>query len=202
MKDYLPRANADFTLWLTNFKNKIATNATVLGLDSQVVTNLQDACTELSDFIATVEVKKNELKAATQAKQQNLQTNGGFLRTEIARIKVAPSYTEAIGMDLGIIGSGTGFDASSYKAQITAEIFGGFVRIKFKKVGADGVNIYHRKKGDSTWEFLARDTKSPYDDHVALTNNQPEHWEYRAFGVKDDLEIGISSDIIEIVIGS
>ena len=94
------------------------------------------------------------------------------------------------------------FDKASYKAILTAEMFAGFVRLKFKKAGTDGVNIYHRKKRDATWHFLARDTKSPYDDHIVLvTPGQPEHWEYRAYGVIDDSEIGQPSDIVEVVFG-
>ena len=36
--------------------------------------------------------------------------------------------------------------------------------------------------------------------HICLAG-QPEHWEYRAFGVIDDAEIGQPSDIAEIVFG-
>ena len=121
---------------------------------------------------------------------------------EIARHKLANGYTQAIGEELGVIGTHLDFDPTTYKAKITAEIFAGFVRIKFIKKGTDGINLYHRKKGEATWIFLARDTKSPYDDHITLeTPNQPEHWEYRAFGIIDDAEIGLPSDIVEVVIG-
>jgi hypothetical protein len=94
------------------------------------------------------------------------------------------------------------FDSENYKASITASIVAGCVRIKFVKNGVDGINIYNRPKGTAVWKFLARDTKSPYDDHIELaTAGQPEHWEYRAFGVIDDAEIGQPSDIVEIVFG-
>ena len=76
------------------------------------------------------------------------------------------------------------------------------VRIKFKKLGVDGINLYHRKKGTTSWLFLARATKNPFDDQIVLaTAGQPEHWEYRAFGVIDDAEIGQPSDIVEMVYG-
>lgn len=76
------------------------------------------------------------------------------------------------------------------------------MRIKFSKSSTDGVNLYHRRKGQAEWSFLARDTKSPYDDHIVLSiANQPEHWEYRAYGVIDDEEIGLASDIVEVVFG-
>ncbi|MGL2963602.1 hypothetical protein ACSVH2_07255 [Flavobacterium sp. RSB2_4_14] len=50
--------------------------------------------------------------------------------------------------------------------------------------------------------LLTRATKSPYDFHPVLTEpNKPEHWEFRAFGVINDIEIGLASDIAEIVYG-
>jgi hypothetical protein len=49
---------------------------------------------------------------------------------------------------------------------------------------------------------LARDSKSPYDDDIILAVvNLPEHWEYKAFGVINDDEIGQASDIVEVVFG-
>ena len=200
--DYFPRGNAEQVTWLTNFKNKIATTGVTLGLDAPKITSLQDHCTNLIATINNVETKKTDLAAAVKAKDVSLQTDAGALRTEIARYKLLASFTASIGQDLGIVGSATTFDAASYKASITAEMYAGFVRIKFTKKGADGVNIYHRKKGEPSWHFLARDTKSPYDDHIALAvAGQPEHWEYRAYGVINDLEIGQPSDIVEIVYG-
>ena len=74
------------------------------------------------------------------------------------------------------------------------------MRIKFVKGIAEGVNLYHRLKGTGTWLFLARDTKSPYDDHVE-TNGTPQHWEYQAYGVLNDAQIGQPSDIVEAVVG-
>jgi len=74
--------------------------------------------------------------------------------------------------------------------------------IKFTKKGVDGININHRKKGSLTWKFLARDTKSPYDDYIELAvAGQPEHWEYQAFDVFDDEEISVASDIVEVLYG-
>lgn len=173
-----------------------------MGLSAAQITAEQNYCTAMIAAINDVEAKKTALNAAVQAKELALQTQIGALRTEISRFKTAAAYTEAIGRDLGVVGNAIPFDAAAYKAVISAELYGGAVRIKFKKNGVDGVNIYHRHKGESQWLFLARDTKSPYDDHIVLqTPGQPEHWEYRAFGVLDDAEIGLASDIVEIVFG-
>jgi len=202
MKDYLPRSNAEQLIWITNFRTKIATLGASIGLTPVQITALQANCTNLITAINDVEIKKTALAASVQAKELALQTQAGNLRTEIARFKKNANYTATLGQDLGVIGLASSFDSATYKAQITAELFAGFVRIKFKKGETDGINLYHRKKGSSEWLFLARDTKSPYDDHIVLAlAGQPEHWEYRAFGVIDDAEIGQPSDIAEIVFG-
>jgi hypothetical protein len=202
MNDYFPRSSAGQVTWLTNFKTKIATTGVDLGLTADLITELQANCTQLIDAVNEVETKRTALKAAVKNKELALQTEAGNIRTAIARFKTAPAYTQVIGQELGVIGVATSMDMASYKASISAELFAGFVRIKFTKKGSDGVNIYHRKKGEASWKFLARDTKSPYDDHIVLAvAGQPEHWEYRALGVVDDIEIGIASDIVEIVFG-
>lgn len=201
-QSYLPTKDSELLAWLNNYKTKITTHATALGASAALVTQEKAWCDAMISAINLIETKKQELKSAVAAKDTAFQTQVGALRIEIARHKLHTNYTTAIGQDLGIIGIHTEFDAATYKAKITAEIFGGFVRIKFVKRGVDGINLYHRKKGEATWIFLARDTKSPYDDHIVLeTTNQPEHWEYRAFGVLDDAEIGLPSDIIEVVFG-
>ena len=103
----------------------------------------------------------------------------------------------------GLISSPDVFDAVNYKPVLAVSVEGNLVRIRFKKLGADNVNIYHRLKGSAAWLFLARYTHSPYDDHIVLTNaGVPEHREYIAYGVKNDAEIGQPSDIAQVVFGA
>lgn len=199
---YFPGVDPLLAAWLNNYKTKIGTYGSIVGLTNDEIMAEQTYCGELLTALTEVELKKTALKAAVSAKAAAIETKGGALRTEIGRFKKHPGYTEAIGKELGVVGVVTAFDAATFKAKITAELFGGAVRIKFVKNGVEGINIYHRKKGSTNWLFLARDTKSPYDDHITLTNAQPEHWEYRAFGVLNDAEIGLPSDIVEIVFGA
>jgi hypothetical protein len=202
MNDYFPRSSAEQVTWLTNFNAKIVTSGVTLGLTAPEILDFQNYCTNLIAAINELETKRKEFKSAVEKKDKALQTEAGGLRTGIARFKTALGYAVSIGQELGVVGVASSMNMATYKAKITAELYGSFVRIKFTKKGTDGVNIYHRKKGESAWKFLARDTKSPYDDRIVLAIvGQPEHWEYRAFGVIDDAEIGIASDIVEIVFG-
>lgn len=200
--EYFPRKDADLLLWAQNYKTKIATVGVSLGLTPADITNEQTLCDEVITSINVVQTAKSAAASAVKTKDDVLQKSGGELRINIGRHKKAVTYTAAFGQELNIVSSANNIDIANFKAKISAELFAGYVRIKFSKQGADGINLYHRKKGEAQWKFLARDTKSPYDDHIALAvAGQPEHWEYRAFGVVYDDEIGQASDIVEVVFG-
>jgi hypothetical protein len=52
------------------------------------------------------------------------------------------------------------------------------------------------------WKFLSRDTNSPYNDHTPLTTpGVPEVREYQAYGVLNDVQIGLASDIVSVTFG-
>jgi hypothetical protein len=199
---FFPKTDAALVVWATNYKEKISANATALNLTPEQATAEINYCAALIEAINAVDNQKKALKAIVDLKKKAIQMQGGALRVEISRHKMALGYTESIGQDLGIVSGNVGFDTNAYKPKLTTEMFGGYIRIKYKKNGADGINIYHRKKGTSNWVFLTRTTKSPFDYNITLaTEGQPEHWEYRAFGVIDDAEIGQASDIVEVVYG-
>ena len=199
---YYPASNAGAILWLNNYKTQIATQGPIVGLTAAQITQQLTYIQKLIDGINDIQAKKDALSSSV-ANFKTIETNNLLpLKTEIARFKTSATFTPAIGQILGVIGTVSNIDTANYKCKFTAEHFGGFIRIKFVKAGVDGVNIYHRQKGQLEWKFLARDTKSPYDDHITLqTPGQPEHWEYQLFGVIDDEEIGLASDIVEVVYG-
>jgi hypothetical protein len=200
MNDFFPKSSAQQVPWLTNFRNKIAIHGPVLGFTKEEIADYQAYCDSTIEKILAVEAKKSELKAAVKSKQEAIASKTSKFRTKVAHLKTTPSFEKSIGEDLGVISSNTIMDKAVYKPTITVQLFAGVVRIKFVKKGIDAVNIYHRKKGTSAWQFLSRNSKSPYTDKIVLANpEQPEHWEYRALGIIDDIEIGLPSDIVEIV---
>jgi hypothetical protein len=199
---FFPRKDAELVVWANNYKTKIAVHAATLGLTQPQVDAEVALCNNLIDAVNVVNVHRNDLKSSIQARIDAVNNQGGGLRAEIGRHKTAIGYTNAIGQDLNVVGAYVGFDVNTFKPKISTELFGGNIRIKFRKLGADGVNLYHRKKGTTAWLFLTRTTKSPFENHLVLaTPGQPEHWEYRAFGVLNDNEIGTASDIVEVIFG-
>jgi hypothetical protein len=201
-RSYFPVTDATLSVWATNYREKIGNYATELGLTPEQVTSEQGFCDALIASVNNVSSKRGQLKSAIDGRKESLATNGGALRSEIGRHKTAANYTESMGQDLGIVSHSVAIDFANYKAKINAELFGGLVRIKFRKMNADGINLYRRKKGTSEWIYVARATKSPFDHSFSLqVSGQPEHWEYRAFGVVDDTEVGTASDIVEVIYG-
>ena len=202
MPDYVPVPDAQKVTWLTNLKDNIASHATALEITAARVTQITAWCDDLIALIQSVTQKKNEWLAEAALKKSQDTTSVGGLRGEVAQWKANPGMTPAIAADLQIVGTGSGFDPDTFKPDVKAEVFSGYVRLKFKKGQTDGVNFYWRKQGESGWKFLARDTNSPYDDHTPLTTaGVPEVREYQAFGVLNDAQIGQPSDIVSVAFG-
>ena len=199
---FFPKEDPTLALWAKNYKERLVIYQVPLGLTAAEVTAEDALCDEIINSISAVKAQKGLLKSTVEAKNLTVATKGAELRHLISRNKNASGYTDAIGHDLGVIGSTVPFDPSDFKPQISTSIFGGKVRIKFTKNGTQGINLYGRKKAGGDWGVIAKANKSPYDISMELADpNQPEHWEYRAFGVINDQEIGVPSDIAEIVFG-
>jgi hypothetical protein len=199
---FFPRTDAQMVIWATNYKSKIASNANALGLSPAQIALEMSYCDDLIVAINNLNAQKSVVKSLVKTKKQIFNSKGAALRAAISRHKTAVGYTDGIGQGLGIKRNASSFNANTFKPQITVSIFAGSVQIKFKKFDTHGINLYHRKKGTMDWSFLARLSKSPFNQHLVLASpGQPEHWEYRAFGVVNDNEIGLVSDIAEIVFG-
>jgi hypothetical protein len=199
MADYMPKDDAGLKLWLGNFQTKIATHGPTTGLTAGDITTVSTQCNDVSGSINASVGKKTEAQNAVAAKETMKKETLPELRNTIKRMKTHSGYTEAIGKDLGIIGSDSELpEKPGLKAKATPN----HVKLDFTKLGLDGVNIYARLKGQTGWAFLARDTQSPYIDNRPLTvANTPETREYMCIGVVADEEVGEESDIVSVVFG-
>lgn len=202
MPDFIPSADPEKIIWLTNLKTKIAGYATTLGLSTGRVTQIVTWCDDLIAKInATAQAKRDWISAAAAQGTQEKTSLAG-LRGEIAQWKPNPAMTDAIAADLKIVSTGSALNPDTFKAEITAEVISGHVRIKFKKGQTDGIALYCRLKGQNAWRFVSRDTNSPYDDYTALAvAGTPEVREYQAYGVLNDQQIGQPSDIVTVTFG-
>ena len=202
MPDFIPSADDAKIPWLTTVRDTIDTYSAALGLSAARVTQIKAWCDDLiTQITATNTAKQAWLAvAATKATQETASLTG--LRGEIKQWKANPARTDAMEAALKISGGGTAFNPDTFKAEITAEVISGHVRVKFKKGQTDGINLYSRLKGQSAWKFVSRDTNSPYDDYTALAvPGTPEVREYQAYGVLSDQQIGQPSDIVSVTFG-
>lgn len=199
MADYVPTTDGALRPWLANLKTNVSTLVTQLEITPARLAKITGWCDSLLAAMDASDQAKTAWLTASQAKQTQMDTSLTGLRGEVAKWKVADGMTDAIAAELQIVGGGAPFNPETYQAQITVQAFSGYVRIKFTKSGADGINLYMRLKGTTGWKFISRDTNSPYDDHTPLAvAGQSEVREYQAFGIWGDDQIGIPSDIVTV----
>jgi hypothetical protein len=202
MADFIPRSDAELAIWLGNHQTQIAAVGTTVGLLPADITAISDACNRTFGKINDVEAEKQVLQQKVSEKDAAKKEDLALIRGFVKRMKAHAAYTDAIGQQLGIIGTADDMDEELVKPKLTGDAFPGYVRLKFTKKGLDGVNIYTRLKGQSQWNFLARDTNSPYDDNRPLLQaGVPETREYMGIGVIADTEVGQASDIVSVVFG-
>ena len=202
MADFIPPADDAKIIWLTNLRDTIDDWSAILGLSAARVTQIKAWCNDLIDEINATNTAKQAWLAAAATKATQETASLGGLRGEINQWKANPACTPAIEAAMKIVGSGSSFDPNTYKTKITAQVVGDHVRLTFVKGETDGVNFYWRKKGETVWKFLSRDTNSPYNDHTPLTTpGAPEVREYQAYGVLSDVQIGLASDIVSVTFG-
>ncbi len=202
MADFIPDENAKLVTWLTNLMTRIDTHGPTLGMTAGQITAYKAVLQGIINDIQAVPAAKNVWQAAAATLKTTKQTKlnkTGPVRTEINKWKASGLLTAAMEQEMELVGTGDAFDPNTYKPSIVAESRAGFVHITFKKLGVDGLNIFVRLKGQTTWKKLTYDTNSPYDDHTELAvAGTAEVREYRAIGVIDDEEIGLPSDIVSV----
>jgi hypothetical protein len=213
-------------VWYRNFATRFAAHATALGFSQAVVDAVQADDAMLSYLVGDLlpaytsalqarTAYKNSIKdgpigspaeslppAPTVAAAPANVPPGIVPRARqlVARIKVAPGYTEAVGLDLGIVGAEGGSDAPVFLAKPTVKahtVANNQVQIDFSKGKFDGVLIESKRTGETGWSVLGTDNFSPYlDTRPLLVADRPEVREYRLRYVQRDEPVGDWSDII------
>jgi hypothetical protein len=222
----IPRTDAELALWLTNFSTSFEAHATALGFTEAEVNSVKADAAMLNylvgDFIPTY---KSALRARTAYKNRIITGPAGGavaavpappatgtapaavapgilarLRVLVQRIQLAPGYTEAVGIELGVAGSESGGSApdASPKPSLKARSNGpGTVQVDFTKERYDGVYIESRRVGEVEWHSLGLDNYSPYiDDRPPAEAGKPEARQYRARYMLRDQPTGEWSDIV------
>ena len=205
MADFIPKDNNNLVTWATNLRTKIDIHGPTLGMTAAQITAFKAVLLGIINAAQAVMAAKTAFSSAVANLETVKQTDlakTGPVRTAINQWKASGLLTAAMEQDIAVVGTGAVVAPPAYQAKINAEVRPGFVRITFKKLGVDGLNIYVRLTGQTIWRKLSFDSNSPYDDHTALAvAGTAEVREYRALGVIADEEVGQPSDIVSVTFG-
>jgi len=219
---YLPSADKDRAIWLNNFASKFSTASVGLGFVAADVTSVNNDAAMFTYLINLVETfttaKEQRVNYKNLIKNGPLGSPGGALPVApvvpaaptavapgifarigqlVQRIKNSPTYTEAIGRDLGVIGAEQTMDTVIIKPVVKLVFKGGHVEVQWTKGDADALHI-ETDKGTG-WQFLAVDTVPHYTDTTAIA--APGVWKYRAMYIVNDERVGQWSDVVSITVG-
>jgi hypothetical protein len=132
-KDFFPTDESRRKSWFGTYKTQIAIDGPTVGVEGAELTNQQALCTAAINAYTDVQSKLNAYNGAVAFKNEKVTEAMDALRPDIKRIKTNAAYNGAIGERLGIVGSTDETDPDDYTAKISAEVRGGFIRIKFVK---------------------------------------------------------------------
>jgi len=218
---YLPNDDNGKAAWLNNLAAKLPDYQAALGLTAADVASL----TADAAFFAYVLNAQTQVAAYAQqwTAYKNAARNGsdpalgaapvapnpgnapaevapgiiGRAIALVARIKVAPGYTDAIGQALQIIGADNPIDPTTLKPVLDVELDAGQVVVGWTKQGMDGIEIQVDR--GTGFVFLAIDTIPDYTDTAAMpAAGQSALWKYKAIYIQADQRVGQWSDVVSI----
>jgi len=196
--DYIPRNKYEFETWAVDFVKTSKENIGSFGITDKKYADLKKMAEDLVNGSVSLEKLMNEkLKQVkiTQAFRKKLED---ACRATAQNIKTDAAYTEAVGRDFDIIGAENPFDPKTFKTVISLRRVSSGVEVSFEKSETEGINLYRRIEGETNWQYMARDTHSPYIDTKEMDSHAT--YEYMAWAVIKDKEIGLESDIASITV--
>ena len=204
-KPFLPASYKHFVIWLQNFARKLLDHAATLDVDSATTDQITNDAYLCSYAIQLIEIFKQEL--SERVKFRKLLYDGsetlnldypvmpviptlpgppvpkaGVVKrvAKVAKvIKLHPNYTEAIGEDLGIIGSEQTIDWSGVHPILKAQVHAEGVELSFDKGKSHGAKIFSKRASETSFTFLTSIMKSSYiDNRPKLDLDKSEKREY------------------------
>jgi len=178
--DYIPRNDAEFSDWMTNFIAGLTTHAPTFGLQIADITPISNAKTAFDSALSNQVAKQADARAAVEAKSAARSEAESLVRAIVREINNNRAMTNEIRVDLGLnprdeerTSSSVGIDVPSLFLETkpgqvivhsgtdaSNELHNG------KPDWARGCNIYRKKTGESGFTMIAFDTASPYVDTI------------------------------------
>jgi len=200
--DYIPTRDGDLDSFEKSYTTKLLAVAGGLGISTEEINNSITIVDNHKTAYAEMNVKKAEAKAAVENNTAKKALAIAEMRRMAQRIKSSNGYTDAMGVELGIIGTAeAGGDLETIKPTLKSKIVGGNIIISFDKQKMDGVKLYSKRGSETEFTFLDVDTSSPYEDNrTKLNAASPEERQYYAYYLYDDQQVGQQSDVLKIIV--
>jgi len=220
---FIPRAMAKRLLWVTNFNTKLIFHATTLGIlaptllmvlnDTTAFTFMMSLKISVKKYAMTITTFLNSLSngpIGTAVAPFPLFSVPGTIPTAVAygifaRIAILASQikangcSEAIAIDLGIVGSDVSVDFATSQPDLKMSFSGGVMVGSYIKGELSGIHLECMRGTETGFNYLLTANKVKFTDkRPNLVAGQAELRHYRAWFIKNDEVVGIVSNIVTI----
>ncbi|MBI5214470.1 MAG: hypothetical protein HY960_01815 [Ignavibacteriae bacterium] len=202
-KDYYENVEKKKPTWHENYSTKLEEHLAILGITPEQLAQAQADSVTVRTEIDETEQAKQAYFARVSRKNTTLSTIEARTRAVANFIKASPGYTEAIGIDLGIVGEEAGLPTSleNVKPEVTITLMPGRVRNDWKKGKFHALAVYRMRGAETEWKKIETDLKSPFDDEDPnLVPGVPELRKYKYVYILDDIEVGIALELSVVVL--
>ena len=174
-KDYFPKKEGEVVPWIENFVQVATANAAALGLGTVDITALKTMNGDLAGKINAAIAKQSEAKAATEAKNIQMDKTVDTVRSMVRQVQAKPGVPDNLKAQLRItIPSPSPTPSVLYppkdlSAEMTA---GGLCLMKWNRNSNNYSTTFIIEAGNKTtekWEMIGTTTKSQYEAKLPNT---------------------------------
>ena len=174
-KDYFPKKEGEVVPWIENFVQVATANAAALGLGTVDITALKTMNGDLAGKINAAIAKQSEAKAATEAKNIQMDKTVDTVRSMVRQVQAKPGVPDNLKAQLRItIPSPSPTPSVLYppkdlSAEMTA---GGLCLMKWNRNSNNYGTTFIIEAGNKTtdkWEIIGTTTKSQYEAKLPNT---------------------------------
>lgn len=227
MKTYfIPADDGGKDLWLSNFANKLYLYADKYALRREDVADMQlssrifhywlDYKNKYEEYLRKLTAYKNQVRSGVPAgasiaviPQPPVVDNPpgesdpdvfGRAASLAGRIKSHTHFTEADGLDMGIIGKENVLNRGVVKPSIKIRLQAGHPEVVWRKQGMSGIEIWVSREG-ADYVFLAISNYPNYIDTEMLPpTGKSAIWKYKVIYREHDKQTGQWSDEVSITV--
>ena len=174
-RDYFPKKEGEVVPWIENFVQVATANAAALGLGTVDITALKTMNGDLAGKINAAIAKQSEAKAATAAKNIQMDKTVDTVRSMVRQVQAKPGVPDNLKAQLRItIPSPSPTPSVLYppkdlSAEMTA---GGLCLMKWNRNSNNYSTTFIIEAGNKTtdkWEIIGTSTKSQYEAKLPNT---------------------------------